>query len=164
MLQLYDYQSQKYSDIFRNKENIEVKENKFMAFVAAIFGGLLILLGLVGYMQPELMGTVGEKGTSVTALIPAFFGGIIEICGLLTIMKPNLRKHTMHAAAAIGLLGFLGAVMRPVSKLMKGESLDFNTAAVRSIIIMAVLCLIFVGLCVKSFVDARKARKNTPTN
>ena len=65
----------------------------------------------------------------------------------------------MHAAAAVGLLGFLfgaGWFLPGSSLRTSGDVMD--TAGL-STLTMAVLCGTFVGLCVKSFIDARKRRR-----
>jgi hypothetical protein len=124
-----------------------------MSRAAILFGILLIILGLVGYFSPETIGVVGEKGTSPTALIPAGFGAVLLLCGLIVEFAPATRKHVMHLAALVGLLGAAGGVM----PLTRGP-LDLEKASARSGIAMIVLCGLFVVLCIRSFVLARIAR------
>ena len=115
------------------------------------FGIALILLGLGGYFA---------TGTEhPTALIPAAAGILLIVCGLLA-RNPKLRMHAMHGAALIGLLGFFGSVsgIPQLIKLFAGDTIARPAAAV-SRSIMAVLCLAFVVLTVRSFVTARIARK-----
>jgi len=121
-----------------------------MSNVTIAFGVILIALGLAGYVA------TGQE--SPTALIPAAFGVLLLICGVLA-RKEHLRKHAMHAAAALGLLGFLGTARGLVQAfaLLGGGTVE-RPAAVTSQAVMAVLSLIFVVLCVKSFIDARRAR------
>ncbi len=118
-----------------------------MPSIAINFGRILVLIGVIGYV----VGMVNEKA-SVTAMIPAFFGIIIMILGYVGRAKENLRKHVMHAAVLIALLGFLASAGRLVSKF---SEITFSPAYV-SQIAMALTCLIFVILSVKSFIDARK--------
>ena len=117
------------------------------------FGRLLIILGLIGYGYGIYNGNA-----SPTALIPAVFGVILMILGHLAQSKENLRQHLMHGAVIVGLLGFLATI----SSFLKLPALLAGTAerpaAVISQAIMALLCLVFVVLCVKSFIDARKNR------
>ena len=117
------------------------------------FGRILIILGLIGYGYGIYNGNA-----SPTALIPAVFGVILMILGHLAQSKENLRKHLMHGAVIVGLLGFLATI----SSFLKLPALLAGTAerpaAVISQAIMALLCLVFVVLCVKSFIDARKNR------
>ena len=48
-------------------------------------------------------------GISVTALIPAFFGLPLVVLGFLA-RSESIRRHAMHAAAALALVGWAGAV------------------------------------------------------
>jgi hypothetical protein len=116
--------------------------------VSIVCGGLLIALGLWGYTATE--------AKSVTALIPAFVGGALAVLGAVA-LKESLLKHAMHAAAAIGLLGALAAAGRFVPKVIK-SGLDTNDAATLSTGGMTVICAVFVGLCVNSFIQARRRR------
>jgi hypothetical protein len=63
----------------------------------------------------------------------------------------------MHIAAAVGLLGFLGAArgLTRIGAVLAGEPVE-RPAAIIAQSIMAVLCLVFVGLCVRSFINARR--------
>ncbi|MDM7924286.1 MAG: hypothetical protein QUS14_18530 [Pyrinomonadaceae bacterium] len=129
-----------------------------MPKTAITFGVLLILLGLgaFGYAFSTL--PPGEPASRVvTALIPAIFGVLLALLGFAASAMENLRKHLMHGAVLIGLLGFLGTV----SSVLKLPALFAGTAerpaAVVVQFITAMLCVIFVALCVKSFIDARRA-------
>jgi len=119
--------------------------------ITLVFGGLLIILGIVGF--------VATGSEHYTALIPAFAGILFIICGAVA-MNPGARKHAMHAAAALSLLGFAGTVMG-VIKLIQwaGGTTPARPAAVVSQSIMALLCLGFLALCINSFIQARRARE-----
>ena len=121
-----------------------------MAKPTIVIALLLIGLGLYGYSQAEPKEGTDKK--SPTAMIPAFFGAPILLCGILALDEKK-RKHAMHAAATVGLLGFLGAAsMAPKAYSVGGvSSLKFQVQGG-----MALLCLVFVGLCVRSFIMARK--------
>jgi uncharacterized YccA/Bax inhibitor family protein len=118
-----------------------------------LFGVLLIALGLIGYFAPDHLGEVGEKGTSPTALIPAAIGLILFICGGVVSANPKLRKHVMHLAALVALIGAAGGFM----PLMRSE-FDFKKASAVSGLLMLALCGLFLVLCIRSFVLARVAR------
>jgi fluoride ion exporter CrcB/FEX len=124
-----------------------------MPSTSIIFGILLILVGIAGYFYGILNGNA-----SLTALIPALFGLILVILGLIGRSKENLRKHVMHGAALIGLLGFLATV----SSFFKIPALLAGTAERPSAVVaqaaMALICLVFVILCIKSFIDSRRNR------
>jgi hypothetical protein len=122
-----------------------------MANVAIGFGIALIALGLISF--------IGTGSHSPTALIPAFFGLVLVILGLIA-RDPAKRKQAMHAAAVVGLIGFLGGAVRgfgPFLRMMSGELVE-RPNAVLAQIVMAALSLAFLMLCVKSFIDARRAR------
>jgi hypothetical protein len=128
-----------------------------MAAITVVFGLALIAVGVAGF--------VATGSEHFTALIPAGLGGVLALLGALS-FKDALRKHTMHAAALVGVLGFAGCVMgvpKLITYLSGGEVA--RPAAAISQSVTALLCLVFVGLCVNSFVQARRrrARANTPT-
>jgi hypothetical protein len=123
-----------------------------VAKLTIIFGILLILLGVGGY--------VGTGMESPTALIPAGVGIVLAALGAVAQAKPTLRMHIMHAAVLVGILGFAGT-FPGVIKLIKwaGGTEPARPAAVVVQSIMAVMMVAYVALCVKSFIAARKARK-----
>lgn len=110
------------------------------------FGLILIVLGVASY---ALTGR-----TSVTALIPALFGAVLVVCALVA-RNEAARKHAMHAAVAVGLIGALAALARGVPAALEGGA---TRPAVLSQLVMGVLLLIYVALGVQSFIAARKAR------
>jgi hypothetical protein len=110
------------------------------------FGLILIVLGVASYW---LTGR-----TSVTALIPAAFGAVLLVCALVA-RGESARKHAMHAAVAVGLIGALAALGRGVPAALAGGA---DRPAVMSQLVMGVLLLIYVGLGVQSFIAARRAR------
>ena len=116
-----------------------------MASTTIVFGVLLSLLGLGGYVL--------SGAASVTALIPAFFGLPLMLLGFLA-RSESMRRHAMHAAAALALLGWAGAVF----SLMRTPTGPRSPAAVISQGAMVLLTAIFVALCVRSFIAARRAR------
>ncbi|MEN6497952.1 MAG: hypothetical protein ABFD16_26940 [Thermoguttaceae bacterium] len=121
-----------------------------MARITITIGVILMLLGMGTYLGG------GQK--SVTALIPAFFGLPLTLLGLAA-LKDTWRKHAMHAAAGLALLGFVGALARPVHKTLAGEPPALSLA-LASQLLMAILCATLVILAVKSFVDARRRRQS----
>lgn len=120
-----------------------------MARTTRFFGIALIAVGIVGY--------VATDAVSITALIPAFFGVVLVILGWLA-RNERHRKHAMHVAAIVGLLGLLGAVrgFSGLFAMLAGGEVQRPAAAV-SQSIMAILMGIFVGLCARSFIEARRA-------
>jgi hypothetical protein len=125
-----------------------------MPSISIASGVLLILIGIFGYGY----GMMKDGNASLTALFPVIFGLLLVIFGFLAKSKENLRKHLMHGAVIVGLLGLLGTL----SSVLQLPALFAGTAerpaAVLARFAMAVVCLVFVILCVKSFVDARRSR------
>ena len=108
----------------------------------------MVLIGIIGYAY----GLYGGNA-SLTAFIPAAFGLVLMIFGHLAVARESLRKHLMHAAVVVAFVGFVLPAGRLVSKL---GDLTLSAAAV-SQAVMALVCLIFVMLAVKSFADARRS-------
>ncbi len=120
-----------------------------MPSTAIISGVLLILIGILGYVF-----SIVDGNTSLTALIPAAFGLLLVILGVIAKSNENLRKHLMHAAVIVGLLGFLIPTWRILSRIS-----DIKVSlAVLSQAAMALVCLFFVILSVQSFINARRNR------
>ncbi len=122
-----------------------------MPLVTIIAGGVLSLLGVVGYVFSE--------SRSLTALIPLVFGTLLELCGVLA-LRPAARKHAMHGASVIGLLGVVGAAPGAITflRLITGDAVARPLAA-KVQAAMFVTCAVFLVLCVRSFQEAR-ARRN----
>ena len=120
-----------------------------MARITIGLGLVLIALGLGSYF--------GTGRASVTALIPAFFGLPLLVVGLVA-LKERMRRNAMLIAFIIGLLGFAGTVRGGLMKLptlLAGGELERPTAvAVQAA--MAIVCLVFVLLCVGSYIKARR--------
>ncbi len=123
-----------------------------MAKLTVTFGVLLILLGLIGYEAPVIH--------SFTALIPAAFGLVLVVLGILA-RTPNQKKRmiVMHIAVTVGLLGFLGTV-KGVYDFIRIETGHFVAipAMAEAQTAMALIMLCYVLLCVRSFIEARRAR------
>jgi hypothetical protein len=121
-----------------------------MAKVTLVFAVLLIALGMAGYL--------GTGSAHSTALIPAWIGLALGFGGLLAI-SPNegRRKLFMHINVTIGLLGFLGTVVEIVRSFVAAISPDPIALAAK--ITLAVLLLVYVLLCVRSFIAARRSGK-----
>lgn len=120
-----------------------------MPKLAIIFGLILDVIGTTAFLISG----------AVTSLIPAIFGTVILLCGVAALARPGLRKHVMHVAALFGLLGTAGGLGMGLPKL--GALLDGTAQrpmAVSIQLAMGVICLVFLGLCVKSFIDARRAK------
>src|SRR6476661_3305282 len=114
-----------------------------MAWPTIICGALLVLVGIAGY------GTSEVQPPPVAALIA---------CGGLA-FNVKFRKHVMHLAAMIGLVGALGGFMPLIRQISKTGEFDPTKRSAISGELMILVCVVFVGMCVNSFIQARKARK-----
>ncbi len=121
-----------------------------MANVTIGFGVALMALGLGGYYA--------TGRTSPTALIPLAFGILLLVCGVLA-RREAWRKHAMHGAAVLALLGFLGPlrVAKQMLALLQGAEVA-HRAAVLDQLAMMVLCGVLLALCIRSFIVARRGR------
>lgn len=110
--------------------------------ITILFGVLLIATGFVGYFG---------AGKEITALIPAALGLIISACGALA-SNEQKRMMAMHIAVSVGLIGAIGVI----PTLLKKHQ-PVNALIAKSVTLA--LCIGFVGLCIRSFIQARKARE-----
>jgi hypothetical protein len=108
-----------------------------MVLLTRVTGGLLVVVGLVGY--------VATDAASVTALLPTVLG--LPILGLgLWAGNEERRRTAIHAALVVALLGLLGTLMNVVER---------PTAVIVSSI-TALVCAVYLGIGVRSFVAARR--------
>ena len=109
-------------------------------------GIVLILLGLVSYF--------GTGRISLTALIPAYFGAVFVILAMVA-RNEAARKHAMHGAVMLALIGLLGTLVRLIPALAAGE---FGRVAVLAQLAMSLVLAGYIFLGVQSFRQARRAR------
>jgi hypothetical protein len=124
-----------------------------MPNLTIVFGAILTGLGLFGYFGSN------AAEPSVTALIPAFVGVPLALCGFVA-RQEKLRMHAMHAAVLLGLIGAVAAGGRGMMKLgtLISDDPTIDKRPVRLVFLMAALCLVYVVLCVWSFIQARRRR------
>jgi hypothetical protein len=104
---------------------------------AILSGLLLIVWSVVTYFLSE--------SRSFTAFIPAGFGGLLALCGLIG-RSEGARKHAMHAAAMVGLLGVLGGFGMGLRKVFSEPGM-----AAYSQLFLGIVCLVFLIVCIRSF-------------
>ena len=122
-----------------------------MAKLTIAFGILLILLGAGAFIV---------LGHHPHTLIPAAFGLLLAIFGALANTPDSKRRMLfMHIAVTVGLLGFLGTIpgLIGIFRMWSGHVVARPDAA-RVQALMGTICLIFVLLCVRSFITARRSR------
>ena len=124
-----------------------------MAKLTVAVGVLLALIGAGFYSM-----VVPHAPTS---LIPLYFGVLLVLLGVLANTDdPKRRMLFMHIAVTVGLLGFIIPFVRAIGgtvKMVQGIAVA-HPLAIQEQMLMAFVCLVFVGLCVRSFIEARRAR------
>ena len=124
-----------------------------MAKLTITFGLMLILTGVVAY---------AEAGHHPHSFIPVGFGLLLAIFGALA-NTPDAKKRMlfMHIAVTVGLLGFFGTIPGIIAVIRRAAgqivaSPAHDAAIVQTV--MGTICLVFVALCVRSFIAARRSR------
>ena len=116
------------------------------------FGALLCLIALAGF--------IATGSSHPTALIPAVVGLIFCVFGALASSpEPKKRMLWMHVAVTAALLCFLGTIKADVDvfRLAHGAAFE-HPVAIEEKATMSLLCLLFVLLCIRSFIAARRKR------
>jgi hypothetical protein len=116
------------------------------------FGAVLIVLGIVAF--------IATGSTHPTSLIPCWFGLVLAICAAVASTEDMKRRMiAMHIAVTVALLGFLFPGVMAIKDVVQAHGAPLaHPAAVEEQAVMAVICLIFVLLCVRSFIAARRGR------
>ena len=107
-----------------------------------VFAALLIALGVGAFLFSG----------SRTALMPAYPGVLLAILGGLAIAFDSARRHFMHVAAVVALLGALAPAAALVIRAaqMSPLALSVNLG-------MLVLCGVLLVLMIRSFIAARRS-------
>jgi len=124
-----------------------------MPIITVVFGLLLSCLTVFVLVYTG-------RVESFSIFIPTIVGAPLILLGLFSLLKPGLRKHLMHAAVTLGLLGALAALGRGIPQILKvlrQETVDW--LPVSMVWAMVILCVTYVLLCIESFISARKARQ-----
>ncbi len=113
---------------------------------------LLIMIGVGGWLV--------TSQTSWTALIPAAIGLMLGLSALIAQRMPGARKHAMHGAAGLALLGIAGSALGVVRLIAwLGGTEPARPAAAVSQSLTALVLLVFLFLAVRRFIAARRARQ-----
>lgn len=94
-----------------------------------------------------------------TALIPAFFGVLFLVLGMIAHKQIAWRQPATLVALGLALFAFLGTAdgLLKVAALLAGEEVAHPAAALEEAI-SAVLCVGFLGSCLKSVVAERRTK------
>ena len=120
-----------------------------MAKLTIVFGVLLILLAVIGF--------VATGSRHPTALIPAGVGLLFVLFGVMA-NTPDSKKRMlwMHISVTVALLAFLGTITADIQafRLSRGAVYP-HPAAVLEKAAMSLLSLLYVLFCIRSFINAR---------
>ena len=113
-----------------------------MPKLTLLFAALLMTLGVGAFLWSG----------SQTALLPAYPGLVLAVLGGLAVVFDGARRHLMHVAAVVALLGTLApaATLAIRAAQMSPLALTVNIG-------MLVLCGGLLALMVRSFIAARRA-------
>ena len=121
-----------------------------MALFTIRVGAILTVTGLAGYVL--------TRGVSLTALIPSVVGVVLMLLGFVAHRQPDLRKHVMHVAVVVALIGLAGSI----SGLLALPAVLAAGGGARPAMLMraamAILLLVYIIVAIKSFVAARRVR------
>jgi uncharacterized membrane protein len=125
-----------------------------LAKLTLVLALLLVVLGLAGY--------IGTGSLHPTALIPTWIGLVLGLGGFLAISpSEGRRKLFMHINVTVALLGFIGSAVEAIRGYVHATSVGLppDQIALASKVTLAGLLLIYVILCVRSFIAARRSGK-----
>ena len=123
-----------------------------MAKLTIGLGVLLILIAIAGF--------IATGSNHPTALIPAAAGLLFCIFGALASSpEPKKRMLWMHIAVTLALLLFLGSIKADIDVFRLAHGAFFeHPVTIEEKAAMSLVCLLFVLLCVRSFIAARRTR------
>ncbi len=115
---------------------------------------LLMAVGLGGF--------VASGAHAPTALIPAVLGVLLGVCAAVA-RNPKARMHAMHAAVLLALLGVAGSLrgVLQLPALLSGQTVARPLAVVAQSVTV-VLCLGYLVVAIRSFIQARRQRLASP--
>lgn len=123
----------------------------FMPTMTLALGIVLNLIGILAYSLQE-----GDR--SVTALIPAFIGGIFLILGGMA-CSAKLRMHSVHGALVLALILGAYCIYSVVMMLLNLGDPASTVLKMFSFLTTGSVCIAYIALAIRSFRQARLARK-----
>lgn len=101
---------------------------------------------------------VGIPAKSPTLFVPMMLGIPVLFCGVVA-LNPHRRKQAMHAACAIALLGAIaGGAQTALCMVDLAGGNEIDRYGLNVIVAMSVVCVIFVVVCVISFIQTRRRK------
>lgn len=119
-----------------------------MPATTRLVGIVLIIVGVVAF--------VASGADSPTALIPAALGVVLVVLGLVA-NREKARRHAMHTAMLVALIGIAGTAMNlgDIPQLLSGDA--ERPLAVVASVVTAVALVVYLVLGIRSFVSARRS-------
>ena len=123
-----------------------------MPRLTIVLGVLLILIAIAGF--------VATGSSHPTALIPGGIGILFCIFGAIALSPdPKRRMLWMHIAVTVALLLFLGTIKSDINVMQLAKGATFpHPVAIEEKAAMSLLCLLYVLLAMRSFINARRTR------
>lgn len=123
-----------------------------MAKLTIVLGTLLMLIAILGFVY--------TGSSHPTALIPGAVGIVFAILGALANSDDAKKRMLwMHIAVTLALVMFLATIPADIDVIRLSHGTYFaHPIAVEEKAAMSLLCLLFVLLCVRSFIAARRQR------
>ena len=121
-----------------------------MPALTLVFAVVLLLMGPIAYF--------GSGQASPTAFAPSAIGVLLLVCGLLA-LKEGLRKHAIHMAAGVTVLGVLGGLGMGIPGLITWLSTGEHRRPLAVVVqlLMGTPCLVLLVFYVRSFIAARRS-------
>ena len=119
-------------------------DSTFMPDLTLAYGLFLVAWGVAI--------SVLSDSNSITSYFPAFLGVPLAASGWMAKSKPEKRKLWMHIAVTFGLLCALGGTR---FFMVMGDGIDYASG---SMLMLLLTGSAYTVLCVRSFIEARKAR------
>jgi hypothetical protein len=141
-----------------NKGKKRMSEKEYQVFglnpekISVLYGAVLVVFAICVSFTSE--------SKSFTSYIPAMLGLPILIFGLISIWVPAKQKLFMHLNVLIGLIIFLGG-LSVLGSLFSGTLLTTSFWADLSRLFMSISGVVYLTICIKSFIFIRKQRENT---
>ena len=131
------------------KENMNNTEEFRIFSLSVEFLSILYGLFLVawGFSISLLSGS-----SSITSFIPAFIGFPLILIGFISMVRPSLQKALMHIAVLIGVFAFLGGL-----DFFRGMFANYYAGL--SKLMLMITGFLYLYVCIKSFLFARRQRK-----
>ena len=118
-------------------------DSTFMPNLTLAYGMFLVAWGVAV--------SVLSDSNSITSYFPAVRGAPLVASGWMAKSNPEQRKLWMHVAVSFGLLCALGGTR---FFMVMGDGIDYASG---SMLMLFLTGSAFTGLCVRSFIEARKA-------